>query len=366
MSKILYLAPFDCTGYGRASIDYYKSMVAAGISVVPKQINLGKPIHDSFVERATAQDAQDCDVILTHCIPDYFQYDGYFKKNIGLFAYETNVIPKSWVKRIKLMDEIWVINTHMKSVLKQYISGQNIKVVPHAIDLNRFSTNFNVGPIGLLKLRESPFVFYTIGEFVSRKNLEDVLKAYLSEFAPHDNCLLFIKTWKSGVNSQTVKKEVNNLINYVKTNLKLSRYPNVQVCTDYWSDSEIDRLHYEADTYVSLSHGEAWDLSAMAAIGFNSTPIVSRCTGYLDYITPGNGFTISGQQTVCFGGLDAMPSLYNGRDTWFQPNIVEAKDIMRKVYSNYRGCRKVRCQGIKTIAKFGYNEVGKIILKTLK
>lgn len=369
MTKILYLSSFSSTGYGQSAIGNVLSMVSVGLDVVCRQIKIGESLTDnSIILNLLNKDASECDTVITHCLPTYFDYSGHFRKNIGMFAYETNVISKDWVRRIKCMDEIWVINQHMKKLIGSVPKHPPIYVIPHAVDLNRFIKTFNgEGIAKKLKRETDAHIFYNIGEFVSRKNHEDLIRAYLSEFSLTDNTILLIKIWKTGLKAEQCKQRFIELINYVKQGLRLKYYPRIEIVADYWTNEEIDRLHHEADTYISCSHGEAWDQPAIDSVGFLSTPIVSECTGYLDWLQMNNGFLIEGQETPCFGANDSLDSLYTGHDTWFQPSITHMQSIMRKVYNNEGGCINNRKKhSLKTLEKFSYERIGHIIKKTLE
>ena len=367
--KILYLGTFSNTGYGYASIHNVLSMVAANLDVVCRQIKLGEKLTDNtIIQDLLKKDASDCDTVITHCLPLFFDYSGQFKKNIGLFAYETNVMPREWVRHLACMDEVWVINNHMKKVVLNEHLGLPIKVIHHALDLNRFTRSFEgLGPIGRLKQETKAHIFYTIGEFVSRKNFEDLLKVYLTTFSPSNNTILLIKTWKTGLNAEQCKQRFTELVSFVKNNLKLKFYPRIEIVTDFWSDDAIDRLHHEADTYISCSHGEAWDIPAATSVGFGSTPIIPLCTGYLDWMQKNITFGIEGQTTPCFGTLDTLENLHTGRDTWFQPDLNHCSQTMWAVYSNKGGCIQRHQKGaFKSLERFSYENVGKIIKKALQ
>lgn len=372
MTKILYLATLDNSGYGQASQDYARSMVAVNIDVVCRRINLGrKATNCPIINDLLKKDAKDCDTLITHCLPTYFEYDGQFKKNIGLFAYETNVLPKLWVKKIRCMDEVWVINSHMERLVKKTIFSHipmPTRIVPHAIDLNRFSRSFaGLGPIGKLKKETGAFVFYSIDELVSRKNHETMIKAYLTTFSPSENTILVIKTSKDGITGEQVRNKLNQLIDYIKNNLKLVKYPRIEVLAGHCSEDEIDRLHYEGDCYISTSRGEAWGLSAFTAIGFGKTPIVPNCTGFKDYCVKSNSFMVDGTNTPCYGAVDTVSELYKGNDNWFDVNILELKETMKRVYFNKDGCVTLRRKnGLKSLEKFSYENVGRIIKNTLE
>src|SRR5688572_26936632 len=126
--KILYVGNFfDGTGYSTAAINYVLAMDEAGIDVVPISISFNgqkHPVPERLIE-LLAKPSAGCDVVIQHTLPHLFEYNGNFRKNIGLFAWETSGFPESnWVNHLNLMDEVWVINQQMY----QSLVNQGVKV----------------------------------------------------------------------------------------------------------------------------------------------------------------------------------------------------------------------------------------------
>lgn len=364
--KILYISPFDATGYGEAAIQTVLAMKYVGLDVVCRQIDLNnKPVTHPVIKELMAKSSDGCNICIQHVLPTQFDYNGNFEQNILFFALETNQLSKTWERHCKLASKIWMINEHSTKVLKKALVRPRVYTVPHPVDTNKFTKSFPMdGPIAQLKQRTGAFIFYTIGEFVSRKNYGALIQAYFSEFKPFDNVYLVVKTSKDGASPAECKQRFMQLVDDVKFNLKLSSYPPLYVITDFLPESELEKLHTESDMFVQTSHGEAWSLPACDALGYGKCPIVPAHTGYLDYVTTGNGNLIKAYEVPCYGAIDTQQDLYHGRQTWYDIDIMHLRKVMRRVSTWYKMAIK-KSKGLPSLEQFSYQKVGNIIKKAL-
>ncbi len=365
--KILYISNIlENTGYSVAAREVLTCMEQTGIDVVARNIRMTQSLYEpnKLIQTLLEKDAVGCNIVIQHTLPEFFDYNGKFERNIGMFAIETNQIPRFWVKNCKLMDELIVFNNHSKQVLHSHGIYQNIHVLPHPVDINKFSKSISgKGIVGKIKETTDCFVFYSIGEFSPRKNYETLLRAYFTEFSTNDNVRLVIKTSKSGCSPQECSENFHEMIRHVQNNLKLYRYPEVVVLTEFMSEEDIERLHYESDCYITLSHGEAWGLATVDSIGFGKAPIAPWHTGHKDYLKPSSCFPL--KQVIeenCYNTGDVNRDLYSGNDTWFGVNINEAKTAMRNVFKNTTGLfRRKQGLGLDSIQHLSYPNVGNLI-----
>lgn len=363
--KILYLSNFDSSGYGVAATQNVIAMYVAGLDITARHINFNnKPVNNhKILQKVLNKPNETFDICIQHTLPQLFDYNGDFAHNILLFALETNELGFMERKYVKFPDKVWVINNHSKKVLENYRRACDIQVVPHPIDLNRFTRKFKEkGIVGRLKENTDAFIFYTVGEFVSRKNYEGLFRAYFSEFTPSDNTILVVKTNKDGMNSQECRNLVVQMIQHVKAGCKLKYYPKVEIITDFLSQEQLDLLHYESDCFVTCSHGEAWNLPLADASGFNKTPIASACMGHLDIVTKASGFLCDGINEPCYATQDFPPHLYAGNQHWFSVSINEVRKAMRiATMSKIHRMVQKRKAGFSQISQFSYDNVGNII-----
>ena len=279
--NVLYIGNYrDGTGYGQAAEDYILSLNSVGVDVVCRPLKLNDVDYapNPIVSKLESKSSKNCDVVIQHMLPIHMQYNGDFDYNIGLFAYETSNFKMSgWKNYLNLMDANVVINKQMiDSCLS---SGVNtpLHVVPHARDFSRYIEKYEKLETITSQVSDSDFIFYTIGETTKRKNFSALLKAYFTEFSESEPVCLLVKT-----NNSTY--EFYDYCGKILDGLCIKNPPKVVTITERMSNEDINRLHYTCNAFVQPSYGEAWGIPAFDAMAFGKTPIVTNCTGYLEYI----------------------------------------------------------------------------------
>jgi glycosyltransferase involved in cell wall biosynthesis len=94
----------------------------------------------------------------------------------------------------------------------------------------------------------------------------------------------------------------------------------------YLTDAEVDGLHQRGDCWLSLPHGEGWDLGAFDAAVFG-TPVVTTDWGaprtYLD--REASWLVPSDVVPAPVGATGEVPS------SWAAPDLDRAVDLLREV-----------------------------------
>jgi glycosyltransferase involved in cell wall biosynthesis len=300
-------------------------------------------------------------------------YNGNFKKNIALYATETNnMLMSGWPVKINQLDEAWVINSGMEESSKKSGVSIPIKVMPHAADIDRFETD--IEPLDLQNYN-SDFLFYFIGDADSRKNLPSLLKAFHLEFFPNEEVSLVIKTNKYGMESQELTKQIENLCSNIKNGLKLygdiSSYKQEIIITGYMDEEQLISLHKRCDCYLCPSYGEAWCIPAFDAMGFGNIPICSDVGGMRDFVVDGeSGFLIEGSMSPVFGMNETFQDIFTGREDWFDIDVRSLQSSMRNVFEMWKNSNE-QYDEIKTNArqrahKYSYESVGNLIKQELE
>lgn len=370
--KVLYVGVFrDPTGWGQSACDYIRALDAAGVQVVPRPLRLaqqGGPIHARIAE-LEKQSAYGCTHVIQHVLPHQFDYSGRLK-NIGLFFTETtNFRASLWPERINMMDRAWVANRQQVNACRYSHVTVPVDVVPLPTDISRFQRGYQ--PLPELKTQlDGNFAFYTIGELTRRKNIAALLMAFHTEFRPSEPVSLVIKASLPGASEEETAKHVDAMTNEIKRGLKLyvdnSHYSREIVITRRLTDEAMMRLHHTCDCFVQPSYGEAWSIPAFDAMACGKTPIVTACTGYLDYMTRDTGFLVPAKRTPVFGVQDTFRDLFTGNEDWWTVSIPALRLAMRQVYE----CAEVRRQhaeaGIERAYDFTYEKVGALMKQKLR
>lgn len=329
-NKILYIGHFnEGSGWSRASTDLALACNYAGIDVVCRSVILNKDngCHPAIQELCN-KNTVGCTHVIQHVLPDFYEYNRGCGKNIGYFVGEgSSFVDCGWQYRCNLLDEIWVPNQQLKNSLQ---ICKPIKIVHHAHDISRYSGRFNN------MINDNTYKFYTIIDFVNRKNLLALLKAYHIEFNNNENVSLVVKLSHSNMDSKQVSQSFTKLNNAVCTQLRkyksLQAYNKITAITDRIPEENIRALHHECDCYISLSHDEAWNYPLADAVFNGNETIASACGGHLEYIPKSSGILVGGSWEPA-EGFDSLPNYQTCKSNWLVPSINEARLALRQKFN---------------------------------
>lgn len=369
--KVLFIGHYrENSGWGHGSIDYILAMDKAGINVVPRCVKLGMspPELPSRILELENQSSSDCDVCIQYVLPHLMDYNGGFKKNIGMYTTETDSFTYSnWVEKLNCMDKLWVANHQMmRSAIESGVTT-NIKVVSYPTDVTKFEKEYEPLDIGPLN---GDFVFYFIGDMTIRKNLIALVKAFHLEFSPSEPVSLLLKTSKYGKSDEENQQIIANDCNRIKENLKLYKtvedYKPEVIVTENLTEENLSRLHVTCDCFVCPSFGEAWCIPAFEALGYGNPVICTDVGGMAEYVNFDNGYPCDYHKENVFGMTDTFPDIFTGRESWYSINIDELRHSMRLAYENNKGNFDAkRLHAKKTAYKYSYESIGKQIKELL-
>lgn len=372
--KVLYINHSrDGTGYGRAAIDYMLAMDSVGIEVVsrPLRLNNNKSEIPARIAELEGRNDKGCDVLLMHTLPPYFVYNGNFKKCIGMFAVENDRIPQEWVDNCDICcDEVWTFCEEAARAIRRSGVEVPIRVVPHAIDLEKFTRSYP--KLEIRKQFPNDVLFYSIGEFQPRKGFGEIVRAFFTALDPEDAAQLILKVNIPGKSPEETLKIVGDFCNDVKRKLRL--YPNVNdykpvhIISHHLSDEYMMILHNTCDVYVNASRGEGWGLAITDAMGLGKTIITPAHTAMKDYINYSNAYVVHHTKSPCYGHMNTLPNLSTAREQWHE---VDVEDLTRNIFAAYQHAvidpeynnnKFTSKNAMKTVFdNYGYEKVGNII-----
>lgn len=362
--RVLFIGNYaDESGWAQFAERQILALDAAGVDVTARRIKLNGAqgqVPERLLELEDKKGG-DFDVVIQNVLPHFSEYTGKVAKNIVYYMCETsNFISSTWTSHINLMDEGWVPSTHNK--IASLTSGveRPIKVIPTAVDLKQFDSPPT--PFPLRDVFKDDFIFYTIGEFTTRKNMGALLKAFHLEFDKSEPVQLLIKTSQG-------KENIQNFINNIKIGLKLSPslndFKQEIVVTDHLSREDIKRIHTTGDCFVSTSRGEAVCLPALDAMGFGKPVVVPRHTGFLEYLNDNRAFLIDTYEDSVFGAHDTFGDLLTGREEWFETSVPSLRKGMRAAYEGKAFCESKVANAKRHLLNLSYEKVGQVMKEAL-
>jgi len=338
MRGVKYIGPVgDFSGYGEASRNYIFALHAKGIPVTVSPRNFDPnppPIADenkrlllgSLIDKQISYD-----VVIIHLTPDLYPlYAEKSKYNIGFAAWETSLIHPKWAGACSVLDELWVpCEWNAQAFLD---SGVKIPIykVPHGIDTNMFSELKNK-EFTIRDLPKSTFKFYSIFQWIYRKNPEGLLRAYFNAFTSEDSVVLILKTYMAGMSRD--KSFLKEKILEIKKDMNIGYYPKVILIGDLLSNTQMMGLHLYGDCCVCLHRGEGWGLPLFEA-GLAGNPVIATdCGGNVEFMDNDNSYLVNSHMTYV-SHMSTFNPWYLGNQEWAEPSLVHASKLMRRAFDN--------------------------------
>lgn len=334
--NIGYIGPFyDATGYSHAAIRTVLALDAAGANVQPVNIKLANQTFEPPARLKELFDTRNYDrfdVVVQNTLPPGLQYRHGFK-NVGYSFFETtNFRPSKWQYNLELMDELLVSSEQNAECVKESVSTDiPIHVVPIPTDFNQYDYNLDK-----VKFPESnAFTFYTISDYSSRKNIQALIKAYLTEFSSTDNVRFILKCYVESKNSKESQQIIQNDIQNIKNALRKNDFPSIYLITPYLQTELIERLHLTGDCFVSAERGAAWNIPAFDAMMYGNQVVVNGWGGQTQFVK-GNGTYLLDYTLSPVEGMVFCPykTIYTCYEDWADPHIHSITKSMRLAYVN--------------------------------
>lgn len=335
--KVLYIGNYrDGTGWGNSALHNILALDAAGVDVVPRPIsfnmrNMPVPPALELLENKNATGATVC---IQHTLPTLYSYNSALK-NIGLYVTETNMFRDSmWHKGINMMDEAWVVNTQMVSASTKSGVTIPIKVAPLSINTKEYQ---NIQQSASAEELTGSFNFCFVGDFIHRKNIESLLRAFHMEFHPAEPVNLLLKISKHGHSSGECLNLFNQFSTNVKSSLKLrDKYKDEVVIAGFLEKAHLLSVMKQCHCFVMPSYGEAWCIPALEAMAIGMPVIYTGGTGMDDFCL---GYKIDAKDAPCYKGNESLPTVYTADSKWREVDVSHLAHLMRTAYETYNSNR---------------------------
>jgi len=317
-------------GLGEAARLYVTGLAAAGVPVGTRTVDAELPVEVrrtgedygrvSFEERHEVPGAR-VNLICVNAeeLPRFAAQVGesFFagRTNIGIWAWETDVVPRRWDEAFGHLDEIWVYSRYVAENLGR-VSPIPVVVVPPPV------LPPAVGPEPELGLPDG-FRFMFMFDFfstVKRKNAVGVVEAFKRAFAPGEGPHLVIKT---------IHAE-ERIPDYEQLLFAVAGRPDIVVVDRSLAVPEKNGLLASCDCYVSLHRSEGWGLPLAECMAMGKPVIATAYSGNLDFMTPGNSYLVDYALTNVGGDVEIYPA----EGTWAEPDLDHAAAQMRAVWTD--------------------------------
>lgn len=195
--------------------------------------------------------------------------------NVGYWLWELPELPDEYCLGLNIFQEIWSASGFCTAALEKKIVIPSLTVPLYAAhDRTVFANSRNYFGID-----EKPFLFmfaYDCDSFISRKNPQAVVDAFMKAFSPEDE--------QVGLILKLIAAE-RNKEHLCKLQQLLSPYKNIYYIDKFLTDKEMRTLIKASDAVVSLHRSEGFGLLPLEAMSLGVPVIATAWSGNMEYMT---------------------------------------------------------------------------------
>ena len=294
----------------------------------------------NYNEEAEYSNSEEYDVLIQFTSPVFAVYNGGFKKNIGIFNTET--IPRSTlcteVRRIDMMDEVWVDNQRISDAIKNLCTTPVSVIKPYMDPFLERDAVPNRYPEGILTRGPQfagKFIFYAIGSLSEIEGSQELLSAYFSEFSASDQCVLMY-VLEQPVDGQLINETIEDCYKRTGALKPLSQKPLIHVLNP---ESELPtearlKIHQEGDCYLHPHYSLNCSSLIVEAISAQSTPLVNKNTAAYELWSERGLWGIESYEERCFLNKRKFDDLFTANEEWVKPIAGSLAQQMRQAYTD--------------------------------
>lgn len=323
-------------GYGLQARRMLKPLIDGGanIKLIPDEdylqpfMKIDDPYWNKQIE--VSKNKPDSNIRISYALPNRFKINPN-AFNIGYAMWETDEYPREWAKIINNNCNLFFAGCKslVNSALK---AGIDIPVLPMnaTLDINEWNPEGRI--ITINELPKDCVKFLFIGNFIPRKNLEELVIGFNCAFDKQKDVALIIKTW-SGANNGEGKNHICEAIRHMHAKTNGIDRPKISIITDILDESQIIDLIRSCDGYVSVSNGEGFDLPMVQAMSMEKMIISTRFLAHEDYLDDSNSVNVPFTLMPC---VNAQAPLYDAYQMWSRPDMKGYIEALRTAYGHVR------------------------------
>jgi len=281
---VKYVGPLSSySGYGEANRTFVAALHSVGVDITTQIIHYDNNRTNYFgkeyeLVQGLENSAINYDIKIIHVPGDsYLKHLEPCRFHIGHLFWETDSMSPEWVWNCNLMDEIWTGSEHNKKAFEKSGVRVPIWVFPETMDMELNLDKYKKWEIP----NHEGYLFYSIFQWIERKNPQALVKAYLEEFNQDEGVGLLIKTYKDKFTHKE-KSEIMAQIDAWKGEVGKPRdkQPPIYVNVELMDKVDVFRIHKTGDCFVLPHRGEGWCVLPKTKIHTNKGLVnIEKCEG---------------------------------------------------------------------------------------
>lgn len=237
--------------------------------------------------------------------------------NIGYWMFELENIPEDWKNSFRYVNEVWTPSEFASEAFRKH-SPVPVYTMPYGItaEPDKTLTRQDFG------LPDEKFLFlmmFDSGSTSERKNPRDAIRAFRLAFGTHPQAALVIK--------------INNASQADLDKLKgwLKGLENVYLLQGTYPKDKVYSLISLCDVFVSLHRSEGFGLPMAEAMLLKTPCIATNYSANRDFMDGNTACLVD--YAMVEVELENHP-VYTKGNRWAQPDIQQAADYMRRLFSD--------------------------------
>lgn len=353
-SGVIWAGPvYNIGGYGNVSRNYIKSFLKTGIPLrIINMDNVSEEIgyeNIKLLNSLTKTRVGSSPILIVNSLPSRFETVNITNayKKIGCTIFETDKIPKDWVRECNKMDEIWVPSRfNFETFSKSGVKRNKLKVVPYSVDTNFFNPQ-----VKLLKLPKlKSFKFLYVFNFSYRKAPELLLNAYLREFSSDDDVCLVLKSIGTDYPALNFDR---TFVARIKRKLKknIRGFPQVFIIKTKLTNEKLASLYAACSCYISVDRANGWGMPCMEAMAMHKPAATINWSGSTEFMNAENSYLVQPKKLVPVDKRFVKINPIYQNQLWAEIDIKELRNLLREIFADDQKRSRIAANGYKTVTE---------------
>lgn len=353
------------SGYGAAARQFIVALWSVGVNVTLETVSQMNEQVDYDLAGKICTHLKDRDIpykikiihLTPDIVPDYMESGTY---NIAHLFWECDKLPKAWIEPLRHVDEIWTASTQQADMILK--SGVNTPCFVFAQPIDVTKSQEVIEPLRTDHPRD--FVFYSMFQWILRKNPRALLRAYWQEFEGNDEVTLLLKTYRITYLDEELRLIKEDIEQYRKE-LPQKHYPKIYLVHKLLTDNQVFRFHAMGDCFINPSSGEGWNRPMQEAMLLGKPAISGDNGGITDILTPAYYVKVDSKTKPC----EQQPFIpwYTPDLSWKELDEKNLRKAMRDTYDHPLEAKVIGEVGQKFIVdNFNYQTIGLAMKKRLE
>src|SRR4051812_22715521 len=252
---------------------------------------------------------------------------------IGVWAWETDVVPASWDRAFALVDEIWVYSSYVVELLSHAAPVPVVRMPLPIVPPPAAGAQLTIDV-------PDAFTFLFIFDFFStlqRKNPLGLVEAFKRAFEPGEGPHLLLKSFNGDYKPDRL----------AQLRRAAEGREDIHIIDRFVSEAERGALMARCDAYASLHRAEGFGLTLGEAMALGKPVIGTGFSSNLDFMTPANSYLVDYEMTEVGPEGENYPA--EGR--WAEPDLDHAAVLMREGWEDQSPARAPGARARRAIAE---------------